>query len=191
MPLLTNASLTLALLVAQAGTPQPKMFTLDLQLQNQFGRSERLLKALADRMPAEMYDFKPTGDVRTFGANVLHTAAGAFGVCANLVGQPSPQKPADVEKLPSDKATATKALADAFAFCDTYVKALTPAMLSDTYSATAIGADGQRSPISVTKAGLLSNLLQHNAEMYGYMAVYLRLKGLVPPSSDPPKAPAK
>lgn len=154
-------------------------------MQNQFARSERLLKATADRMPAEAYDFRPTPDVRTFGANVLHTAATAFGMCGNLAGQPGPRKPADVEKLTADKATATKALADAFAFCDTYVKALTPSMLGDVYTATAVAPGGERSPMRVAKAGLLSNLLQHNAEMYGYMAVYLRLKGLVPPSSDP------
>ena len=191
MPFVPTVSLILASLIMQAAPPQPQAFTLDSQLQNQFSRSERLLKGIADRMPEDLYGFRPTPDVRTFGANVLHTAATAFGMCANLVGQPIPQKPADIEKLAADKATATKVLGEAFAFCDSYVKSLTPATLGDSYSATAVGQRGQRSAITVTKVGLLSNLLQHNAEMYGYMAVYLRLKGLVPPSSDPPKAPAK
>ena len=28
-------------------------------------------------------------------------------------------------------------------------------------------------------------LIGHSQEEYGYMAIYLRLKGIVPPSSDP------
>ena len=35
-----------------------------------------------------------------------------------------------------------------------------------------------------TKLSALWDNLGHDEEMYGYMAVYLRLKGLVPPTSD-------
>ena len=36
-----------------------------------------------------------------------------------------------------------------------------------------------------TKLATLYNMLRHSNEVYGYMCVYLRLKGIVPPSSAP------
>jgi hypothetical protein len=36
-----------------------------------------------------------------------------------------------------------------------------------------------------SKLATLYNLVRHSNEMYGYMAVYLRLRGIVPPTSAP------
>jgi len=174
-----------------AGPQPPKEITVDANLAGQYNRIKSLLTRAADRMPADAYTFKPTADVRSFGANIAHTAATNFGMCANLTGKPSPKKPADVDKEPLNKDEATKLLAESFAFCDEYVKGLTAAQFNESYTANTVGRDGARSPVAVVKGGLLSNLVAHNNEMYGYTAVYLRLKGLVPPSSDPTKPPAK
>lgn len=35
-----------------------------------------------------------------------------------------------------------------------------------------------------SRLGLLAGMVSHSNEEYGYMAVYLRLKGVVPPSSE-------
>ena len=53
---------------------------------------------------------------------------------------------------------------------------LTDANLNDAVS---MGRGGPR-----TRAGLLVADIAHNNECYGTMAVYLRLKELVPPSSE-------
>jgi hypothetical protein len=47
--------------------------------------------------------------------------------------------------------------------------------------------EGQRTPAKVQAGASATAFLAHNNEMYGYMAVYLRLKGIVPPSSEPRK----
>jgi hypothetical protein len=42
------------------------------------------------------------------------------------------------------------------------------------------GRGGQRTKLALIEG----NVLEHSQEVYGYMCVYLRLKGIVPPSSD-------
>jgi len=73
------------------------------------------------------------------------------------------------------KAELVAALKESFAVCDVAFDALTDAKASDTIPM------GQRQR---SKFGLLSGLVSHSNEEYGYLAVYLRLKGIVPPSSE-------
>ena len=73
------------------------------------------------------------------------------------------------------KAEFTKALADSFTFCD------------DAFSSTTDENALQfvrQGPNELTRASVLYGLLAHNAEMYGIGTVYLRLKGIVPPSTE-------
>ena len=185
MPYALTAALVLVL-VGQSPAPSPAApapFTLESQLQSQFRAIRTLVTKAADAMPEEDYTFQPTPDVRTFAASVAHAAATNFGMCANLVGRPNPMKGVDLEKTATSKADVTKALADSFAFCDQYARPLVAAGLTETYDATSVGPTGQRSSIAVARGGLFANLIEHNNEMYGYLAVYLRLKGILPPSS--------
>jgi hypothetical protein len=165
-----------------AQTP-PASLTIDAQLRSQYGSVRSALTRTADKMPEDAYAFRPVPEVRTFAAAVAHAAATNFGMCANLTGKPNPMAGVDLEKTLTSKTDVVKALNDSFAFCDPYVNQLTPQSMAETYKATSI-RDGQRSSIDVARGGLLGNLIAHNNEMYGYLAVYLRLKGIVPPSSD-------
>ena len=155
-----------------------------MQLRSQFGVSQRLLTKLADVMPADAYGFRPTPEVAPFAARIAHIAASNFAMCATLLGQPNPKAGADLEKTIADKPAAQQALADSFAFCGEYVKGLTPEHLGDTYTTNVVTPDGKRTPTPAARAGLFAYLVNHNNEMYGYLSMYLRLKGLVPPSSD-------
>jgi hypothetical protein len=73
------------------------------------------------------------------------------------------------------KADVTAALADAFAECDKAYDSLTEANASEMFK---IGK-GQRSRLS-----LLTGNISHDNEQYGILSVYMRLKGIIPPSSD-------
>jgi hypothetical protein len=55
--------------------------------------------------------------------------------------------------------------------------------LNGTYTANSRGPDGAPTQVQVGIGGLMANLVAHQNEVYGYTAVYLRLKGIVPPSS--------
>ncbi len=125
------------------------------------------LTRAAAAMPAEDYSFKPTPDIRTFAALVAHIADHQMTFCSTSRGA---RKPADAASK-TTKADLVAALAASFAECDAAWDSIT--------DANATEMAGQRS-----KLGTLILDVIHSNEEYGYMALYFRLKGIVPPSSD-------
>lgn len=168
---------------APAAPPKPVSFAEANFKQYQSIRDE--VTKLVDKMPAEFFDFKPTPDVKTFAANVAHIASSNIGQCGYMVdGRKTDPAIHDMEKNVTSKAELQKALASGFALCDQYFDTAKAdeAYSSKRYSAVMMEG-GQRTPVSIEYGALISSLLTHNNEMYGYMSVYLRLKGIVPPTS--------
>lgn len=128
-----------------------------------------LLKA-ADAMPEEGYSFQATPDVRAFGALVAHVAEAQSWACGTLLDSKS--KPAQPGK---SKAEVVAALKASFATCDSAYDSVTAANQLEIAGTGLL----QRSRLAVL---FLNN--EHDNETYGTMAVYLRLKGIVPPSSE-------
>jgi hypothetical protein len=137
-----------------------------------------LLK-LAEKMPAENYSFRPTPDVETFGRRVAHIADANMNVCTGLNGERKPLGAAS--KTSKDELVA--ALKESFAYCDRVFDSLTDAKAVETVSSR-LGGPFPPEPTR-SRLATLYNLVRHSNEMYGYMAVYLRLKGIVPPTSAP------
>jgi uncharacterized damage-inducible protein DinB len=131
-----------------------------------------LLKS-AQEMPEENYSFKPVDTVRTFGQLVGHVADGQYEFCSAAVGDKSQH--ASVEKSKTSKADLIAALQEAFSYCD---KAYD--MMTDAQAAQMMSFFGHDAP----KLSILSFNIAHNMEHYGNMITYLRIKGLVPPSSQ-------
>ena len=134
------------------------------------GIKNNLLKA-AEKMPDDAYGFKPTPDIRSFGALVAHVADAQTRFCNAAMGE---QKNATAGSK-TTKADIVAALKDSIADCDKAFDALTDAAATETIKM------GNRES---TKMGALARVVVHDNEEYGYMAVYLRLKGVVPPSSE-------
>ena len=132
-----------------------------------------LFVKMADKMPAEEYRFKATPEVQDFGVRMGHAIQFMMRGCATAAGE---QKPLTISAAPT-KPEIVAAMKDAAAECDTVFGALTDADLMKTITA---GRGGPR----LKQAVLQGTVLEHSQEMYGYLAVYLRLKGIVPPSSD-------
>ena len=132
-----------------------------------------LLKA-ADKMPDDGYAFQPTPQERTFGGWVAHIADAQTGGCSRILG--APKTPSAGSK--TAKADLVAALKDSFDTCDAAYAALTEANANDTVPSF-------RGP--APRLAVLAFNVAHDNEGYGSMAVYLRLKGLVPPSSEPRK----
>jgi uncharacterized damage-inducible protein DinB len=131
-------------------------------------RKGDLLKA-ADRMPAEDYGFKPTPDVRTFGQLIAHIIDAQMGFCSAVRGEPRSLNAA----AKTSKADLVAALKASFDECDSAFDSTTDATASEK------AANSQRS-----KFGTLLYATLHDTEEYGYLAVYLRLKNLIPPSTN-------
>jgi len=139
---------------------------------------DNLLK-MAEKMPAGDYGFKPSPEIETFGQRVAHIAGANLRICEAINGEdkPSPRLAA------TSKADLVAALRKSSAACDAVFDSLTDAAALEKISSR-LGGPFPPEPTR-TKLSTLYNLIRHSNEMYGYMCVYLRLKGIVPPSSAP------
>ena len=135
-----------------------------------------ILRAV-DQMSEEHYGFRPTSDVRTFGQLIAHIATTQYVFCSAALGEPSPDA-RDFEKSHTTKAALTEAIQASFKYCDRAYE------MSDEQATKwqTIKGWGERAPLSI----LILNI-GHNNEHYGNIVTYMRLKGLVPPSSQPRK----
>jgi uncharacterized damage-inducible protein DinB len=134
------------------------------------GIKNNLLK-MAEKMPEEAYDFKPTPEQRTFGGLVAHVADSQARTCSTVNGEPKSVGAASK----TTKADLVAALKQSFEICDAAYNSLTDATAVETITTPR----GQSS-----RLGALVRNTIHDNEEYGYMSVYLRLKGVVPPSSE-------
>ena len=129
--------------------------------------------AAAEKMPEQNYSFKPAPDVRSFGQLVGHVADASYYFCSTATGEPNPMK--DIEKTKTTKADLVAALKDAVAYCNKAYAGMTDAQGSQTVKF--MGYD-------TAKLTVLSVNTGHTDEHYGNMVTYLRIKGIVPPSSE-------
>lgn len=144
-----------------------------------------LLTRMAEKMPAEYYNFRPTPEMRTFAANVAHIVSGNANQCSNLLGKPHALTGQPLETTLTQKAELVAALQSTSDFCGEYFAKLTTGVqLSDTFFETSFTRDGVKTDVRTAHGVIVSGFFSHSNEMYGYMAVYLRLKGIVPPSSE-------
>jgi hypothetical protein len=134
---------------------------------------ENILKS-ADRMPAADYSYKPVPDVRTYARVLNHITEAQFRTCG-AVNRTSPNAKAKVPSETADKAEVVAALKASFAECDKAFASLTNGDLQDVFTL----GDTQRS-----RVGLVWGTVGHDMEQYATLALYLRLKGIAPPSSE-------
>lgn len=132
-----------------------------------------VLKA-AEQAPEDLFAFQPTPDVRTLGRLFAHIADGNFGICAAASGSKPPMS--GIEKSKTTKAEIKEALEASFKFCDAAFDGLT--------EASAVESVKFFGPGPHTRLSTLAFNAQHDWEHYGNIVTYLRLKGLVPPSSQ-------
>ncbi len=138
---------------------------------------DNLLK-MAEKMPAEDYSFKPVPEVESFGQRVAHIAGANLSICLGVAGQP---RPAGRPALTKDALVAL--VKQSNAACDAVFDSLSDAGAMEKISSR-LGGPFPPEPTR-TKLATLNNMVRHSNEVYGYMCVYLRLKGIVPPSSAP------
>jgi uncharacterized damage-inducible protein DinB len=130
-----------------------------------------IVKAAA-QIPEEMYSFKPVPTVRTFGELVAHIADAQYEFCGPVKGE---AKKSDVEHTVHTKAALAEALKAGFAYCDAVYNSLTDAKAAET-----VKFGGDR-----TKLYVLNYNTAHMDEHYGNLVTYMRIRGMVPPSSQP------
>ena len=154
--------------------PPQKFPLLTYLVRGQEGVQRNLVEA-AERMPEEHYGVKATGETKPFGQIVAHIALSRFGSCAAMSGKENPHK-GDKEETARGKAQLGALLQEAATFCAAARQGLTEESLTQFVS---VGVNKNE----VARAVFLAGDIAHANEVYGTLAVYLRLKGLVPPST--------
>lgn len=143
-----------------------------------------MLIRAAEKMPEENYSFKPTPEVRSFGQIIGHVADAQYFFASTISGEPNPNP--QVEKTKTTKVELVQALKDATAFGQKAYSGMT-----DAKAAELIQFFGQKMP----RLTVMTINTSHSDEHYGNLVTYMRMKGLVPPSSErqpaPPKPPAQ
>ena len=126
----------------------------------------------AEKMPEAEYGFKPAARVRNFGQILGHIAEEQYFYCSSAKGE---QKAVDVEKAKTSKADLIAALQDSFAYCDTVFDGLTDATAVQMIQV----GQSRRTRLRMLWADTI-----HNNSHYGNLVTYMRIKGLVPPSTE-------
>ena len=136
--------------------------------------------AAAEKMPEESYSFKPSPDVRSFGQLVGHLADAQFYFCGLAAGET--KSSGGVEKNKTSKADLVAGLKEAVAYCSTVYAGMTDAKGSEMVKL--MNTDFAR-------LAVLAANVAHDYEHYGNMSTYMRIRGIVPPSSEKKEAPAQ
>lgn len=178
MRILTAALLFTAVASAQDIPPNP-LVTVS---KNIYAISKNDILRSVDKIPDNMWSFQPTKDVRTVAQLFAHIADGQYEFCGVIVEGKAVSK--DIEKTHKTKAEIVPALKEAFAYCDSAYAKMTDANAADIV--TFFG-------MKVTKLGAMDFNTAHNMEHYGNLVTYMRIQGIVPPSSEsgPPAASTK
>jgi len=169
----TIAFLVSFLLTANVALPQSASDPISAGIKATYNSIKNNLLKSADKMPEENYSFKPTPEVRSYGQLIGHVADAQYLFCSAVLGEKNPAP--GIEKSKTSKADLVQALKDGFAYCDKAYDGMT-----DAHAGDMVKLFGRE----MAKIPLLSMNNAHNNEHYGNIVTYLRIKGLVPPSSE-------
>lgn len=138
----------------------------------------------AEQMPEADYSFRPVAGVRTFGELIGHLAGAQYLICAAALGEPSRSED-EYEKQKLGKAALVAAFNSSNEYCARAYAQADAGMFAMTKL-----FGGERTRL----AALVTNTT-HDGEHYGNIVTYMRIKGMVPPSSQPrtppPPAPSR
>jgi uncharacterized damage-inducible protein DinB len=173
----------LAIPAAAQTAPQPNpKDPMAAWLHNAFNNNRRNIEKSAEKVPEELYGLRPGPqmEVRAFGQILGHLANFNYLWCSQAKGEKNPGQGSDYEKL-SSKALLLHALNDAFTYCDGVYSSLTDA--SGLEIVTVTQENGRQA--QVPRMSLLVLNYGHNNDHYGNLVTYMRIKSIVPASSEP------
>jgi uncharacterized damage-inducible protein DinB len=139
-----------------------------------YSSAKGYLVRAAEQVPEDKYAYKPVATVRSFGAIMAHLADSNFAFCATAAGKPTAEG-SSIEQTAKTKAQIVAKLKESYAACDAVYSAMTDAGL--VKKTTLFGSPATVSQVLVLNAG-------HNEEHYGNVVTYMRMMGMVPPSSQ-------
>lgn len=164
----------LILLLAPAANAMAQENPLSTWTKGAYGMIGTILLHSAEKVPEENYSFKPTDAVRSFGQIVGHVADAQYMFCSIVLGEKNPAL--KIEETKTSKADLIAALKGALAYCDKAYSSVT-----DASGAQMVKLFGKDTP----KLSVLTVNQMHSMEHYGNLVTYMRLKNIIPPTSEP------
>ncbi len=165
---------------ALAQGADPRFFTSGVE--RQFKDIQALILKTAEKVGEDLYSFKPTPDVRSLGGVLGHVADGNNLLCRIASGEAVDFEkiakgvtPVQVHEKKTSKAEIIAALNESRAYCESVF-----AKLTDTAAQENVSWFTGKMP----KLMMLTFVTSHSWEHYGNLVTYMRLKGIVPPSSE-------
>lgn len=159
-------------------TPRPPQ-TYPMYLQGQYASIKRHIIGAAEKMPAEHFAFKPAPEVMSYGQLLGHVIDTQYSFCHAAKGGDNPAVGKNLEKL-ADKEALMPAVKEAFAYCDDVFAGLTS---ESALQIVTVGTAPKQ--WQTARANQLTMVIVHGNEHYGNLVTYMRIKGIVPPSSTP------
>jgi uncharacterized damage-inducible protein DinB len=150
-------------------------------LRGVYTTNRNYLARAAEKMPEDSYGLRPGPqmEVRTYGQIVGHLANLNFMWCSQAKGEANPRQGHNFEKA-ATKAELLEGLNAALTYCDGAYSALTDVSGMETIPIT---QENGRQTQSLRMSLLVMNY-GHNNEHYGNLVTYMRIKSIVPPSSE-------
>jgi uncharacterized damage-inducible protein DinB len=158
------------------GSVAAQSANLNAELLKDWTDQKAMMMKIADAMPEEKFSYKSTPAQRDYGQQILHIAGGNIMYLRFFGGKATAPS---INRTAIAKAEILKALADSFDYGAALIKEQTDQSMMQT-----IQTNQYLGPSS--KARVIYFLLGHTWDIYGQMAVYLRLNGIVPPASQRP-----
>ncbi|MDH4065000.1 MAG: DinB family protein [Acidobacteriota bacterium] len=170
---LTLFAIGAALVAVAASRPAAQAPSLHAELLKDLTNQKDQMSKIADAMPEDKFGFKATPAQRSYGEQILHVA-GANVMLFKTYG--SKAAAPTINQKATAKAEILKALADSYDFGIAAIKEQTDQTMMQAVQGPAFLG-------SSTRARIAYFVMNHAMDIYGQMAVYLRLNGIVPPAS--------
>ena len=158
------------------GGGAPACMNLACDVQGDWARSAQLLTAIADAMPEDKWTFKATPAQRSFGEQVMHIVQVDSRLLGALGGKTAAPQ---INLKATSKADVMAALRQSMDYGTALVKEFDDQGLLERVPGQFLGP-------SASRVRLINFSMAHSQDIYGQMAVYLRLNGVVPPASNRP-----
>jgi len=149
---------------------------LNAELLRDWTEQKDTMMKIADAMPEEKFSYKSTAAQRDYGQQILHVAGGNI-IYLKFMGAKATAP--SINRNATGKAEILRALSDAYDYGTAVIKEQTDQSMLQTVATNGFLGTSSR-------ARVIYFLLGHTWDIYGQMAVYLRLNGITPPRSQRP-----
>jgi hypothetical protein len=182
MNLINTTALVLGSLLVTSSSGTAQTATIAGDVLKDWRAQKATMMRIADAMPDDKFAFRSTPPQRSWGEQVLHVAGGNIFLMGFLKGKTAPPLAVNTGEMTvfglraQTKAEYLKALSDSFDYGESVIKEFSEQDMLQT-----IAGPPWMGPS--TRVRMVYDAVAHCQDIYGQMAVYLRLNGIVPPAS--------